>query len=284
MIIDTHLHAWLLSSEDYPWHPLSNVAPDYEWPIEASIDALDRHGIDAGVLIQPSMYAFDHSYVVSCARRYPDRLRLVGMVDPRSPTVETEVQKLANLGFRGLRLAPMLRPDLPWYNSAQADRLWQAAAATNLILGLLLAPHQMAEAVKAIERFPSVTVVVDHLARPDQIGGHIPEALLASARLTQVYVKLSALGFMSQLPYPHADAQEWIRSIFDAFGPDRLVWGTDTPMSQDPERVSAALDLLDLALPRVSSTDRTKILGGTATRLFGWSPVSRGKDGRSVSG
>ena len=270
MIIDTHLHAWLLSSNDYPWNPLATVAPDYAWPIEDSIEVLDNHGIDAGVLIQPSMYAFDHSYVISCIRKYPDRLRLVGMVDPRSPTLETDVQKLARLGFCGLRLAPMLRPDLSWYNNAQTDRLWRAAADTDMILGLLLAPHQMEEAVKSIERFPSATIVVDHIARPDQMSGTIPEALLTSARYKNVYVKLSALGFMSSLPYPHPDAQQWIQTIYDEFGPDRMMWGTDTPLSQDPDRVSAALDLLDQALPRISSNDLDKILGNTAAHLFGW--------------
>ena len=270
MIVDTHLHAWLLDSPEYPWKPLAGVAPADEWPIEASIEVLDRFSINGGVLIQPSMYSFDHRYVIACGQRFPDRLRLVGMVDPRSPSLDADVAELADLGFRGLRIASMLRPELPWYSGEQADRLWRSAADKNLILCLLLTPQQMAEAGDAIARFPSVPIVVDHAARPDRMDGHIPRELFDAVRFGNVYVKLSAFGFMSRLPYPHADALEWMRMLFDAFGPDRLMWGTDTPMSQEPDGVGAALRMLSLALPDATPVDLAKIRGDTAAHLFGW--------------
>jgi predicted TIM-barrel fold metal-dependent hydrolase len=159
------------------------------------------------------------------------------------------MEDLSDQGFRGLRLAPMLRPDIAWYNTPQADRLWKMAGRLGLVLGLLITPDQVVDAAAAIQRFPQVKVVVDHLARPDKAGGQISKDLLALASNDMVYVKLSALGFMSRHPYPHLDTQEWIKQAVDTFGPDRLIWGTDTPMSQDPDTTDRAIGLLQLALP-----------------------------------
>ena len=273
MIIDTHLHVWELHSERYPWQPLADVAPDYGWPVESQIEVMDKSGIGKGVLVQPSMYSFDNRYILDCGRRYPERFRLIGLVDPRADAVESHVESLAEQGVRGLRLGPMLRPDIPWYNNKQADRVWKKAAEMNMIITLLVTPDQVAPATEAINRFPGVRVVIDHLARPDKADhprGPQFEDLLALAQFEQVYVKVSALGFMSHEPYPHRDMLGLVRRVFDAFGPERLMWGTDTPMSQDPTALQDALWLIDIALPDSSTDDRMHIKGGTAGRLFGW--------------
>ena len=277
MIVDTHLHVWQLHSEAYPWQPLANVAPDYAWPLENIIEVMDKCGIDRGVLVQTSMYSFDNRYILDCARRYPDRFRLVGLVDPRAGTVEADMESLAGQGVRGLRLGPKLRADIAWYNDSRADRLWQKAGQLDLILTLLVRLDQVGPAARAIKRFPNVKVVIDHMARPDEIedpDGRLFGDLLALAQFEQVYVKVSALGFMSQQPYPHRDILDLVRRVFDAFGPTRLMWGTDTPMSQDPAALPEALRLIDLALPDASPEDRAEIMGGTAARLFGWKPAS----------
>ena len=293
MIIDTHLHVWELHSERYPWQPLAGVAPDYGWPVESQIEVMDQSGIDKGVLVQPSMYSFDNRYILDCGWRYPERFRLIGLVDPRADAVESSMESLAERGVRGLRLGPMLRPDIPWYGDRQADRVWKRAAELDMIITLLVTPDQVAPATEAIKRFPGVRVVIDHLARPDKADGRHPKAdgrhpkadvrhpaddpggsqfedLLALAQFEQVYVKVSALGFMSHEPYPHRDMLELVRRVFDAFGPERMMWGTDTPMSQDPATVPDALRLIDIALPDSSPDDRMQIKGGTAARLFGW--------------
>jgi len=273
VIIDTHLHVWELHSERYPWQPLADVAPDHGWPVERQIEVMDKSGIDKGVLVQPSMYSFDNRYILDCSQRYPERFRLVGLVDPRAESVESDMTSLADQGVRGLRLGPMLRPDIPWYNDKQADRVWKKAAELGMIITLLVKPDQVAPATEAIKRFPRVRVVIDHLARPDIADdpeGPQFETLLALARFEQVYVKVSALGFMSHEPYPHRDMLDLVRRVCDAFGPERLMWGTDTPMSQDPATVPDALRLIDVALPDISPDDRMQIKGGTAARLFGW--------------
>jgi len=272
MIVDTHLHVWRLHSVLYPWKPLADVVPDHEWPVESQIQVMDKYGIDKGVLVQPSMYSFDNRYILDCDRSYPDRFALVGLLDPQADSVESAMESLADQGVRGLRLAPMLRPDIAWCNDDRADRVWRKAGKLSMILTLLVKPDQVALVSEAIERFPEVQVVIDHLARPDLAEEHarttLFKDLLALAQFEQVYVKASALGYMSGEPYPHRDILEFVRRAFDAYGPQRMMWGTDTPMSQDPNTLPDAMRLIDLALPDASHEDRAQIMGGTAAQLW----------------
>ena len=143
MIVDTHLHVWRLHSERYPWQPLADVAPDYEWPIEKEIEVMDKYGVDKGVLIQPSMYGFVNRYLLDCGRSYPGRFALVGLVDPQADSVESDMESLVEQSVQGLRLAPMLRPDILWYNDSQADRIWRKASQLEIILTLLVKLDQV---------------------------------------------------------------------------------------------------------------------------------------------
>jgi len=273
MIIDTHLHVWQADSSQYPWQPLAHVKPNFAWPVERTVEFMDQHNIYGGVLIQVSLYGFDNRYLLECGRKFPDRFRLVGMLDPRSDNIEPEMEALAEQGVRGLRLAVDLRGDIPWYNHPSADRLWRIAGELGLILTLLVDLSHLEEVSKAIHRFPQVTVVIDHLARPDNsldLDSYPFESFLQLAAFEQVFVKASALGYMSRLPYPHHDSLEWVRQTYSAFGPQRIMWGTDTPMSQEPKEIPAMLKLIDLALPDISAEERADILSGTAHRLFGW--------------
>jgi predicted TIM-barrel fold metal-dependent hydrolase len=75
---------------------------------------------------------------------------------------------------------------------------------------------------------------------------------------------------MSRMPYPHEDMISLVRRVYHSFGAQRLMWGTDTPMSQKPEEIPAALGLIDLALPTIPQANIDWIKGNTAATLFGY--------------
>lgn len=273
MIIDSHLHVWEANSLQYPWRPLAYVRPDYAWPVERLVEVLDEYNIFGGLLVQVSLYSFDNHYLIDCGKRYPNRFRLVGMLDPESESIEADMEALTEQGVRGLRLAVHLREDIGWYNTAGADRLWTKAGELDMILTLLVGLNHLEGTGKAIQRFPEVKVVIDHLARPDDFDdpeNYPYERFLQLAEYDQVYIKASALNYMSRQPYPHQDALEWTRQAYSVYGASRMMWGTDTPMSVDPQRIPAMIQLVDLALPDISTDERQDILGGTARRLFSW--------------
>ena len=273
MIIDTHLHCWELSSEKYPWNPLASVVPTYAWSVERELVVMDQYGIDKGLLVQPSMYSWDNCYnLVNGLQKYPDRFRMIGLVDPQADDVEALIKYLAGEGVSGFRLGPMLRRDIPWYNDPRADRVWSCCGDLGLIITLLVIPEQVSGARAAIARFPDNKIIVDHLARPDAAADTRQlEDLLTLAEFKNVYVKASALSFMSKEPYPHKDILTYMHRLYQAFGADHLMWGTDTPMSTKPETIPSHLKLVELGLPEASPVEIAMIKGGTASRLLGFS-------------
>jgi len=272
MIIDTHLHCWELSSAKYPWNPLATVAPTYAWPVERELEVMDQYGIDKGLLVQPSMYRWDNCYnLENGLQKHPERFRMIGLVDPQADDVEAQIRSLASQGVSGFRLGPMLRRDIAWYNDPRADRVWDTCAELGLIITLLVIPEMLAGAREAIARFPENKIIVDHLARPDAATDPLQlEDLLTLALFKNVYVKASALSFMSKEPYPHTDILAYLHRLYRAYGAGRLMWGTDTPMSTKPETIPAQLNLITLALPEASPDEIALIKGGAAARLLGW--------------
>ena len=266
MIIDTHLHMWELESTKYPWKPLGKIRPDYAWPAASGIAVMKKFGIDAGVLVQPSMYAYDNRYIVDSMNKYPE-LRTIGLIDPAADDVEKNMIDLIGKGVSGFRISPLMRPDIPWYS----DRFWKKANETGCIITLLATLKQLDEAVPMIEKYPNVRVVVDHMAHPESEIGLQTEPfrnLLSWSKYSNVYIKVSALGMMSQKPFPHTDMQEFFKAIYQSFGPGRLIWGTDTPMSTSPDAVDKELAVAAMMMEEIPEKDKNKILGGTAKTLF----------------
>jgi predicted TIM-barrel fold metal-dependent hydrolase len=267
MIVDAHVHAWTPRSEQYPWQPLGNLAPEVPWTIEEQVAAMARVGIDRAVLVQMSWYGYDNRYLLDCARRYPGMFGIVGMVDPALPDVAERMDHLLGAGVRGFRLVPRLRPELPWYHA----RLWSAANERNTILTLLVGPEQGAAIEPVLGAYPHVTVVIDHLARPDTENDPnrpLFRRLLALARYPNLYLKVSAFAAISHQPFPYADVAELLRQAWHAYGPERLMWGSDYAMARDLCSMEDALAAAEQALVFAPAVDRDWILGGTAARLW----------------
>ena len=266
MIVDAHVHAWIPNCKAYPWQPLGNLAPEVAWTIEEQVAAMARVGIGRGILVQMSWYGYDNAYLLDCARRFPGMFGVVGMVDPASPKVGEEVAQLIGEGVRGFRLVPRLRPDLPWYH----PRLWSAANERGAILTLLVGPEQVAAIAPLPAAYPEVRVVIDHLARPDHEtdpARPLFRQLLALARYPNVYLKVSAFAAISHESFPYADVGVLLRQAWDAYGPQRLMWGSDYAMARDQCSMDDALAAADQALAFASPADRAWVMG-TAARLW----------------
>ena len=129
-----------------------------------------------------------------------------------------------------------------------------------------------------VRSFLKVPVVIDHLARIDlKLADPNPEfkKLLALARYPNVWVKVSELSVLSPSgKYPYADTFSWVRRMYEAFGPDRMLWGTGFPGATRSEagRPSLAeeLSLIRKEIPFFTAEDREKILGRNAAKLWGF--------------
>src|SRR5262249_49813808 len=150
-------------------------------------------------------------------------------VDPTSPRAAAELDHWIDQELRGVRLSPGTGPSGDWINDrAQMDPIWKRAAERRVPMCILCPVGRLPDLGRVIERYDEgLDVCIDHMSdspidQPDEL-----KKLLALARYPRVYVKLSHLWSLSHQAYPYRDTHEQVRRLYDAFGPQRLMWGTD---------------------------------------------------------
>ena len=230
MIIDPHLHVWSDDEETYPYGP---SRPHEAGSVELLFETMADAGVDKAVIVQPIHYLFDNRYVADCLKRYPDKLAAQALVDPTSPDAADELERLhREEGFGGMRIHLSRYGDPKGLAAQDKDPLWARARDLGLCFNLFGGAEDHAPVEPIIARFPEVNVVVDHIAgipadEPD------PKPLLTNllnwGQYPNVHVKISNVGQRSNMPYPHRDTHDMIKRVYDVYGPERLMWGTDFP-------------------------------------------------------
>jgi predicted TIM-barrel fold metal-dependent hydrolase len=272
-VIDTHMHAWTLDWARYPFAPPETSLPPPEHPntTEEVVETAERHGVDYVVLVQVRYYGWDNRYVADSLRQYPRRFAAQGLIDPEDPAGSKHLETLVRRhGFSGVRLSPSYQPDQNWLSSRASDPLWRKAADLGAIFNFLIRPGQLPQLQAMAERFPEVPVVVDHMGYPDISQGP-PRSLLALARLPNVYVRVTELYNHSLTKhYPYADVFPTVRAVYDAFSPQRLLWGTGFTRGELVGRIAYAreLQLIREEIPFLTPADQEWVLGRTALSLW----------------
>lgn len=268
-IVDSHCH----------------VSPVWYGPAEDLLYQMDRHGVGQAVLIQ-IQHEFDNDYQYEIARRHPGRFAPVVVIDPTRPDAPDELARQASLGASGVRFQPTVR-------SAGDDPLliWRTAARLGLPVSCVgtretFAADDFAALVAAL---PDLTIVIEHLgglkgSRPGEedpsgdAARAIDERVLALSRFPNTRIKIPGLGEFCQraLPVTHpfpfvTPLPDYLTRVHRAFGPRRMMWGSDFPPVSGREGYELALRLTRNefeAMPGVNDEDREWIFGRTALSVF----------------
>jgi len=224
MSIDTHVHLFLrdLPRIEHPRHD-----PAYDATLDSLRALAAPCGVSRFVVVQPSFLGYDNAYLVDQLRAHPDQLRGVAVLDPATPS--DAIEALLALGVVGIRLN-LLSTDLEVsLSAAQLDLVSRCAER-----GMSVEVHDRCDRLPfVLERIlpRSSRTVVDHFGRPDAAAGGLDSEafrhLLSLGRRGDLYVKISA-------PYrsPGLPVREAFERLSDAFGVDRLLWGSDWPWTQ----------------------------------------------------
>jgi predicted TIM-barrel fold metal-dependent hydrolase len=283
-VIDTHMHVWSNDPATFPFaHPTdaSFKPPPVAGTMEMLLEEMDRHAVDFAVLVQVIYYGWDNRYVADCIKRHPGRFRAHGLIDPTDPDVADRLEYWVHEhGLSGMRFSPIYYKGRDeWITSAAHHRLWKRAQTLGAVFNFFVAADQLAKLETMIAAYPEVRVVIDHLARVDLASSN-PAAEVARltqlARYRNVWVKVSELSLLSPSKiYPYADTFPWVKRVYEAFGPDRLLWGTGFPGATRAQAGRPPLDqeltLVRREIPFFGASDREKILGGNAAQLWKFS-------------
>jgi L-fuconolactonase len=276
LVIDAQVHAYERNHRNRPW------ADVLQGPSEVTGDqmvaAMDEVGVDGAILVSPfTMYRYDASYALEVRAAHPGRFALVKPVDPSDPAVGETIAAWASIdGAVGIRIM-MNRGVSEDPADPGIGRVLIAAARHNLPVNLLCW-GRLDQARELAARYPDTQLVIDHLGLqqpfeppppPDPFAA-LPK-VLALAACANVVVKITGACTLSHRPFPYDDIWEPLARIFDAFGFDRCLWGTDWTRAVKLLTYAQGVDAFRVT-DRLSDGERTALMGGTARRVYRWAP------------
>jgi len=282
-VIDAHLHVWRLPEPAYPYAPESKLHPDFPGTVEILQEGMAAAGVARAVIVQPDNYLYDHRYLADCLKDHPDILAGVCLVDEEQPDAAERLEKLTREdGFFGLRLRPGIKGSAEWIRSAACEPLWRTVMELGIPIKYLGLPEHLEALAWLAGRLEHTTFIVDHLGNPGHGDKNMADdlpALLALVRLKNVLVQVSPLArlydHVNPTPigvfhagHPAREVNEFIRRVYEAFGPERLLWGTDFPWSLQVGKYGLGLELFREQLDFIPPEDREQILGKTAAGVW----------------
>lgn len=234
--VDAAVHVWSADPAAYPWSPLDGVElPAAGAEAEQLLETLGSWDFDAAVCVQPRVYGHDHAYLEAALAANPGRVAGVCLIDPGAADAVARLERhVREGGMRGVRVIALGEDDRTWLAGETGDTIWEACAELGVPVSVLVSPPGLGAVRAQAERSPATTTVIDHLGlvTPD-LGAEALRALLGCAEAPNLWVKVSALNALSAEPWPYSDLEPLVRAAVDAFGPERIVFGTDWPYALD---------------------------------------------------
>jgi predicted TIM-barrel fold metal-dependent hydrolase len=275
-IIDSQVHAYAADTAERPWHSVPN------WPAHVTGDemvaAMDAVGVDGAILVSAfSLYQYDASYAVQVCDAYPDRFGLIKPIDPSDPAAAEVIADWKNTaGSVGIRIM-MIREAGHEPGDPGITLILGEAARHDLPVNLLCWDNLDA-CVTLVDGHPDTRFVIDHLGlmqprtppAPAEPFAELPKILELASRQNAV-IKVSGACTLSAAGYPYPDIWDPLARVFDAWGMQRCLWGTDWTRAHAVltyEQGVAPFRLTD----RLDESERAMLMGGACARVYGWAP------------
>ena len=273
--IDSQVHAYERNRPERPWHGFLQ-GPD-EVTGDDMVAAMDAVGVDGALLVSPfSMYRYDASYALEVYAKHPARFGLIRPFDPESDTIEDDMAEWTGTrGVVGARI--MLNSGEFEADHPGVNRILAAGGRARVPVNVMCAA-KLPLMRELARRNPDTQVVVDHVGlvqpfvppAPPEPFADLPN-VLALAELDNVAIKISGSCTLSQQPFPYPDIWEPLGRIFDAFGLERCLWGTDWTRAVDLLTYEQGVEAFRVT-DRLTDSDRATLMGGTLARIYNWSP------------
>ncbi len=268
-IVDAQIHIWGagLPSNSAHWQVTSFTAAE-------AIALMDAAGVDAAVIHPPSWDPRSTELALAAVHDYPGRFAIMAALPLYKAEMRGRIVALRDqpgmLGLRYLFLGEAARG----LEDCSLDWLWTEAERVGVPIALL-ATDSLSAIGDIAERHPGLRLTIDHLGgkggnttlKDHAAMAHMPE-LLSLAQYPNVAVKATGAPGYSAEAYPHSVMAEYVRRIFDAFGPERTFWGTD--ISKMPCTWQQCITMFTEEMPWLFGRDRELVMGEAICAWWGW--------------
>ncbi|MBL8674137.1 MAG: amidohydrolase family protein [Rhodospirillales bacterium] len=275
-VIDAQVHVYERNHPGRPWTAVLHGPPQVTG--DDMVASMDAVGVDAALLVSVwTMYRYDPSYMIAAHAAHPGRFAMIKPVDANDPAVaDTIADWAATKGAVAIRIMMVegvsTDPADPGVN-----RVLAAAGRHGLPVNLM-ARGRLDQVAALAARHPDTTLVIDHLGlaqpfeppAPPEPWTELPKLLALAAR-PNVVVKITGACTLAHQPFPYKDIWDPLGRIFDAFGLERCMWGTDWTRAVALLTYKQGVDSFRVT-DRLSDGDRATLMGGSLQRIYKWTP------------
>ncbi|MDX3451916.1 amidohydrolase family protein [Streptomyces sp. ME02-8801-2C] len=275
-VVDAHHHVWDLSVRDQDW-----IAEDSPLRRDFTMDDLAPQaraaGVDRTILVQTITVPEETPEFLALAARHEPIAGVVGWTDLTRADIGDELARLRELPggeyLKGIRHQVQGEPDPEWLLRPDVRRGLAAVADAGLVYDLVVLPRQLTACVRAAESLPQLTFVLDHLGKPPIASGALEpwaSALRSLAALPNTVAKLSGLVTEADhASWTTGELRPYADTALDAFGPGRLMFGSDWPVCTLAASYGQVVSLAEELTASLDASEREEVFAGTATRVYG---------------
>lgn len=276
-VVDSHHHFWTPGRYDYYWM----AGPELE-PIRKSFRPADMQplltasGVDYTVLVQTVPNVDETREFLAIAQETPFVAGVVGWVDLTNPALGQTLDELKSATggnyLVGIRHMVHDEPDEEWLLRPDVQRGLQSIVHADLAYDLLLRPRELEPALEVVKAHPHLRFVIDHVAKPEIAAGEIVEwkkRMEAFSEQEHVMCKLSGMVTEANwTTWTPEDLRPYVETVLDIFGTERVMFGSDWPVSLLAAEYGRVKSALEAALPRLSTDEEAAVFGGNAIRFY----------------
>ncbi len=235
---------------------------------------MDAAGVDAGIAVQARQDPEETTWLLELSREEPRILGVVGWTDLCASSVDHELNRLASHpGLVGLRHVLQDEPDDAFMLGGAFNRGIARLRDYGLVYDILIYAHHLDTAEAFVDRHPQQVFVIDHIAKPSIRDGEIDRwkaGITELARRKHCYCKLSGVATEANWSsWTAARLRPYLDAVLEAFGPERLMFGSDWPVCLLATEYGRWYELMRSYTSDLTSSERARIFGGTAAEAYG---------------
>ena len=273
-IIDAQVHVWPPESPERRY--MTEDASKPHRPIPLTYDRLlgemNSASVDRAILVPPSWEGYRNDYALEAAQKHPRQFAVMGKVPLDDPASRSKLPKwLEQPGMLGFRISFRHSGTHSFLDDGTADWFWRDCERYDIPV-MIFAPFAVNKIGEIAARHPGLRVIVDHMGlnvqwKGKDLGPGV-DVVLSFAHMPNLAVKASCLPCYIDEPYPYPALHPQIRRVIEAFGPQRVFWGTD--LSQQPCSYHQTVTLFTEELDFLSAEQKEWIMGKGLARWLRW--------------
>ena len=270
--IDAHVHFWQYDKKRYDWIDKTMKILQQDYLPEHFSLSMKRNAISGVVAVQAVQEELETHFLVELAKTHPVIRGVVGWVDLQADNVEDRLQYFSQYNIiKGYRHIVQGEP-IDFLGRENFRRGVSALKAYNYTYDILIYHHQLKPAVEFAAAFSDMKLVIDHCAKPDVRQKNFDEwksLMQEMGKMPHVYCKLS--GLLTEANWKQwsaGDFYPYLDVVFDAFGTDRLLFGSDWPVMLLSGIYVQWKSLLEKYMENFSTEEKEKVFGGNAIQFY----------------